>query len=404
MRRLISQRAARIALAGIAVAGVVLVVAGVRGLRGRPAVRPAVPSVETWPPDPVLGRPTPADLERYGRPARVPAFLSRSLAREPTPDQPVGRRVGRRVDRRLVRWGSVVIALGVFVFGGQLLDEAVFGTKEPAREAPPPSAEPTMAGSTVLDPECLRQLAEAEAAGATMAVTLCPGPVASPDEVILPPADTVVAEQAPGCAPAPAEPAVRPVGAKVTRAVARQWRRVERWLKTNAPKTYGSLRAPGKARTIAIAESQTGVRFPDDLRASLLRHNGAHGPAALGFGFSGGRLLSVREIRDGWRAACAVPVSSGHELYGDRHAGRRSDWHGRLIPVTAAGVGGRVIVDSAAGSAGLVSRAGEVGMRGGWSSYYTLLKSAAEAMETGGSVDGRRPVVRDGALVWKRVG
>ncbi|MFC7587624.1 hypothetical protein ACFQYP_31040 [Nonomuraea antimicrobica] len=81
----------------------------------------------------------------------------------------------------------------------------------------------------------------------------------------------------PNCSPAPRPVTVRPIDPEVKRAVDRQWRRVERWLKANAPRTYRTLGAPGRAGTIAVAESQMGVDFPDDLRASLLRHNGSRG-------------------------------------------------------------------------------------------------------------------------------
>ncbi|MFD2348759.1 hypothetical protein ACFSTC_04110 [Nonomuraea ferruginea] len=76
------------------------------------------------------------------------------------------------------------------------------------------------------------------------------------------------------CRPGSATPRVRKPDPKVTRAVNRQWRRIETWLKANAPRSYRTLGKPAKAGTIAVAEAQMGLRFPDDLKASLLRHNG----------------------------------------------------------------------------------------------------------------------------------
>ena len=88
----------------------------------------------------------------------------------------------------------------------------------------------------------------------------------------------------------------------MTRAVNRQWRRIETWLKANAPKSYSTLGKPGRARTIAVAEAQMGLRFPDDLRASLLRHDGAvSAKDAWAFGFLGNWNQGVRGIRDTWR-------------------------------------------------------------------------------------------------------
>jgi cell wall assembly regulator SMI1 len=70
--------------------------------------------------------------------------------------------------------------------------------------------------------------------------------------------------------------------------VNRQWRRIEAWLKTNAPRSHRTLGKPGKAETIAAAEARMGLPFPDDLRASLLRHDGTvFVKDTWGFGFLG---------------------------------------------------------------------------------------------------------------------
>ncbi|MEV4219759.1 hypothetical protein [Nonomuraea sp. NPDC049725] len=191
-------------------------------------------------------------------------------------------------------------------------------------------------------------------------------------------------------APQPCDPGhpvvtVRPLDPQVKRAVNRQWRRIERWLSTNAPKTYAGLGRPGRARTIAVAEAQTGLEFPDDLRASLLRHDGARG-----FGFGGGVNLRVREIRDAWRARCARDAEG-------RHRG--------LVPFgLRPGRGGHALVtaarrDGAAGREGATGRAAAAGDR---PSYYALMREVAAALETGAPVDGRRPVVKGGVLRWTR--
>src|SRR5690606_18834318 len=140
------------------------------------------------------------------------------------------------------------------------------------------------------------------------------------------PATPAPREPDPYCAPAlgtaTAGPVtIRPIDPGVRRAVNRQWRRIERWLEANAPRTSRTLGTPGRARTIAIAEAQMGVRFPDDLRASLLRHNGA-----TGFGFGGASNLSIREIRDTWRLECGQdPAGGGDDPWAE-------PWSGRLIP------------------------------------------------------------------------
>ncbi|MEV3980223.1 SMI1/KNR4 family protein [Nonomuraea sp. NPDC049758] len=198
------------------------------------------------------------------------------------------------------------------------------------------------------------------------------------------PTPAASAAQAPNCAPRrrPIDP--RRVAPDVKRAVDAQWRRIERWLRSNAPRTYRTLGGPVRARTIAVAESQMGVDFPDALRASLLRHNGARGAGVLGFRSEAGDHLTVRGIRDAWREMCAR-----------RPAGA---WDGLLIPIlsytTFDGDTAYATVSSADGTV-----SGVTGRR--LRSSYTLLRTVADALERGGAIDGRRPVVTGGVLRWK---
>ncbi|MFI6319435.1 SMI1/KNR4 family protein [Nonomuraea sp. NPDC050556] len=152
------------------------------------------------------------------------------------------------------------------------------------------------------------------------------------------------------CAPTRRPLAIRPLDPSVRRAVNRQWHRIERWLQTNAPKSYAVLTSPGRARTIAIAESQTGLDFPDDLRASLLRHNG-------GFPLPGGGTRSIREIRDEWRATCTsnaatLPFAPGQP------------------PLSEAGA------------------------------YYAFLSTTADALEGRHPLNGYLPKASRGRLTW----
>jgi hypothetical protein len=424
---------ARFALVGVALLGFVLAAAGLRNLRRQvrqtpaspPAPAPASPpSAGPWPPEPVLGRPTPEDLKRYDRPARIPAILTRP------PAAPLGTRA-RQVDRRIVRWGVAGLALSLLVFAGQMLEQAVYGKESGAEQ-------PVWAGS--IEVTCPQETGEAlpdrlvGAACAEVTATLPetreitgtyidPNTLPKPDAVTFvveegipepsrAPVEEVEPSRAPAaeptaaaeparparCAPVPAEPAVRPVSRQVRQAVGKQWRRVERWLKAKAPRTHALLRPPAKARTIAIAEAQMGVRFPDGLRASLLRHNGASGPHLTGFGMpdgtaTGSRLLGVREIRDEWRAHCRAPEFSP--------PAEGEAWHGRLIPF-GSGLGHFMVADTEGGSIGRYSP--EEGARFDGSSYYAVLKSAADAMEKGKPARGLLPVVRDGHLGWRPAG
>ncbi|WP_084965622.1 SMI1/KNR4 family protein [Thermoactinospora rubra] len=187
------------------------------------------------------------------------------------------------------------------------------------------------------------------------------------------------------CTPERRPPTVRPLDPRVRRAVDRQWRRIERWLKANAPRTYATLGRPGRARTIAVAESQMGVDFPDDLRASLLRHNGATG---FGLGVRGAVNLSIRQIRDLWRRECELATA---------YPGAARDWHGGMVPFVSMPDGGPEgyrlgVIDPVRGV---------VGAAPSRPSYHHLLREVADALETGGDLDGARPVVVAGTLVWR---
>ncbi|MFI7461713.1 hypothetical protein [Nonomuraea sp. NPDC049646] len=301
---------------------------------------------------------------RLRRRARLPRA-------EPPPSVPAPaprRRGAGTVLSWLVIAVVVTLTLGVALMGTSVQDGALALMRAVTEQQADP--EPTTPVTPVEPPA--DPAAPAQPTQTTQpAQTLQPTPAAS-------------AAQAPNCAPRrrPIDP--RRVAPDVKRAVDAQWRRIERWLRSNAPRTYRTLGGPVRARTIAVAESQMGVDFPDALRASLLRHNGARGAGVLGFRPGTGDHLTVRGIRDAWRELCA-----------SRPAG---SWDGLLIPIlsyTAAdGATAYATVSSADGTV-----AGVTGRR--LRSSYTLLRTVADALERGGAIDGRRPVVTGGLLRWR---
>ncbi|MGP4102214.1 SMI1/KNR4 family protein [Nonomuraea sp. KM90] len=120
------------------------------------------------------------------------------------------------------------------------------------------------------------------------------------------------------------------------------WRRTERWLARHAPATYKSLRPPATPQAIARAEAAMGAHLPDDLRASLLRHDGARDG---GFSFPPiYTAMSIRGIQHDWQGNCDItlddPQLSPHW------------WHGRLIPFGYDGTGGSLFVDPDTGRTG----------------------------------------------------
>jgi cell wall assembly regulator SMI1 len=83
----------------------------------------------------------------------------------------------------------------------------------------------------------------------------------------------------------------------VSQEVARAWDRIEAWLAQHLPSAQ--LNPPAAEDDIAALETKVGVRLPDDLRASLLRHDGEDvddGPALA----AGMPLLGVDGIDSEW--------------------------------------------------------------------------------------------------------
>ncbi|MBE1561640.1 SMI1/KNR4 family protein [Nonomuraea africana] len=311
--------------------------------------------------------------------------------------------------RRRPRWMIAGVALGVLAAGSLALDAWVFGKprEQPGRWTPevtPGVIEPFSCAD--LDGSCKTAIAIARES-----LPPCPDEDGECFTSVVrekePHAETRVELETPSraellfeaitpgdvsCRPEWSAPAVRPVRPRVKRAVERQWRRIEGWLAVNAPKSHGKLGRPGRAGTIAVAESQMGLRFPDDLRASLLRHDG-------GFSLPGRDASTIREIRDTWRHLC----EDGYDDGGDP---RDQLWDGQMIPVGPDGSGDYLVLDSERGDLGETLEGSPMYFTGEpWArSFHALLKHTADALESGGVVGGHRPTVISGELVWEYVG
>ncbi|MFI7616199.1 SMI1/KNR4 family protein [Nonomuraea terrae] len=326
--------------------------------------------VAQWPPAPILGTPTEKDADRY---AAKPSVLDRP-SRPVPPRQPLD----GATRRRLTRWAVAGLALVVLAGGVQALESAVFsgGTEEAT------VAETEQGGSAVFvgtggRPEPVPDYASS------------PDSASVPDYASVPDAD---------CRPQKAAPRVRKIDAKVTRAVNRQWRRIEAWLKKNAPRSRRTLAGPAKPQAIAAAEAELGLRFPDDLRASLLRHDGTTYVAETwGFGLLGHGNMSVREIRENWRQLCEI---DGEDMGGDP---REEWWDARMLPVGADGGGDHLVVDTVRRDVGETDHEGSMSFTPGGvriRSYHALLKATADALERGGSIGYWRPRAVGGELEW----
>nr|WP_189179684.1 hypothetical protein [Microbispora rosea] len=390
MRRLIASRPVRLALAVALVVGVAAGIAAARRRRAavpvparpRPARRrESAPEPPGQGPGPVLGHPTREDLKRYDRPEG---------------GAPVARLLDglRRGDRSRVtvarRWIVAAVALGLLALGAQVLDNAVFapereasygGTAHAGAEARPCPAHGCETAGSGLSAGRASRSCPASGCGAAGE----PAPTAGPAGAN--PVNTDPAPREPAPFPAPAcavrsthaVPVVRPISRRVTAAVNRQWRRIERWLRAHAPKTYASLNGPAGARLVAKAEARLGRRIPDSLRASLLRHNGAGGSAAFRFS-PHYQIMGARGVVASWPEACVM---------------------GGGIPFAYNSDGADYLVTNPA-TGGVGSADWETPyFEDEWSSYYALLKTTADALAEGGPVGGFVPVVREGALEWE---
>ncbi|MFC4122578.1 SMI1/KNR4 family protein [Nonomuraea zeae] len=225
-----------------------------------------------------------------------------------------------------------------------------------------------------------------------------PTPTPTPEPAPEPP--TAEEIQGTGCRITRAAPVVRTPSAAITREVRAVWRRIERWLARAAPVTYAQLRPPATPQAIAKAEAAVGARFPDDLRASLLRHDGAaRRPSSWGFGPAPFyELMPAKAIRADWKMLCDI-VLDNPEIGVDW-------WHGRLIPFAAANDGGNLFLDPSTGRTGEFYQDAGLATEGdpAWPSYLTLLRATASALETGRPIRGWRRHVVKGALGWKKAG
>ncbi|GAA3118722.1 SMI1/KNR4 family protein [Streptosporangium carneum] len=451
MLRLISSRWVRLALAAPAAAAIVVAVLRLRrppavpgaASGARTAQDPRVeivpgaatslaetgPGSETrWPPAPVLGTPSAEVLRRYAAGTRLPAFLSREAAPR-KPLEPAARRA-------LTRWAAAACALCLFAGSAQLLEGAVFAKEEYSTWVVTEGGGGTLSEvgaceswgeegltwrtSDTGEAFCV----ERDVDGVVGRWSADVQPVLPDDVPDLPPVDPPRPE-ASGAAPTPTPtawtdgsavdadchpvartPRVRPIRPRVTRAVDRQWTRIDRWLRANAPETYRTLAAPARPGTIAVAEAQMGLRLPDDLRSSLLRHNGSAGTEeAWGFGPMGEELLGVKQIRDTWRMLCGID-GTDEDAEGAEPDPRTEWWDGRMIPFSSDGVGGGLLIDSVRRDVGKTVEDGPIGFTPGGiriRSYYALLKATADALETGGTVGDWKPVLVGKALEWRFV-
>ncbi|GII94735.1 SMI1/KNR4 family protein [Sinosporangium siamense] len=204
------------------------------------------------------------------------------------------------------------------------------------------------------------------------------------------------------------EPLLRLPDVATTRRVEKAWRRLERWLAENAPQSYADLAPPATPREIARVEKAMMLRFPDDLKASLMRHNGVLRGAGslLGMLYS---PMSLSEIHSSWRALCDSLAVAEAELLimsgddPDSVAPEEFWWHWSVIPFAIDPAGDHLVLNGK-------GRVGEFfedeGLAftddGGRPSYAALLEAVVRSLEKGEPLDMWVPTTtRHGTLEWR---
>lgn len=206
-----------------------------------------------------------------------------------------------------------------------------------------------------------------------------------------------------GCHPRRRPPVIRRPARRVTARVDAAWTRLDRWLARHAPRTYQELNPPAKPRDIADAEARMGVRFPDDLKASLLRHDGAKfGKGSFFFVY---RLTPVDEIVNDWKISCEVAEDAAPS--GSKEPKGYVDpegfwWHGSAIPFAMDGGGDNLVLDGK-GRVGHFFHEEGLTFEGSWAwpSYLDFLEDVADALESGEPLrDSPHSVTPEGDLDW----
>lgn len=193
------------------------------------------------------------------------------------------------------------------------------------------------------------------------------------------------------CIPARAQAVPLMPDAATTARVDAAWTRIEAALAAKAPLTAASLRPGADPTHLRAMQALTGVPFPADLAASLLRHDGAF-PRA-GFEFPPfHRYLGLDEIYTEWLSSC-------RSLGGSQADG--TWWHRLFVPFAESGDGGSLLVDQRPGMGG---RVGDFFPEEGTRfenrppSFLALLEAVATSLETGTPY---RPVtLPGGTLDW----
>ncbi len=160
------------------------------------------------------------------------------------------------------------------------------------------------------------------------------------------------------------------------------WERIEKWFAEKAPDMQ--LGAGAAAADITAVETHLGLSFPEELKASLMRHNGVDN-------WTKGELLSVDRIKSEWSCWAGL-VDDG--TFDDNVGEEDNDciqkcWFNKSwIPIDADGGGNGACLDLNPGPDGTVGQIidmdHEVGPSGPqFTDFAAYLEDTAESLEKG---------------------
>lgn len=132
--------------------------------------------------------------------------------------------------------------------------------------------------------------------------------------------------------------------------VGEAWRRIEAWLSMHAAHLAAGFNPPATRRELVETEKFLGVKLPEDVRFSYLRHDGHSGEL-----FFGWEWYSLEQMRHSWKfwmdlLAERKRRSSRNDTGSSRV--RTDWWHPAWIPITHCDTGDEHAVDLAPGPGG----------------------------------------------------
>ena len=162
------------------------------------------------------------------------------------------------------------------------------------------------------------------------------------------------------------------------------WVRIEKWYATNLPDfKFPAGAAP--ADIIAL-ETHMGLTFPEELKASLTRHDGVEP-------WTKWQLLSIEGIKliwDRWTDLIDKGLfDNNHEnIYGPNDFIQKCWWNKSWIPIDADSSGNSFMIDLSPGPKGIIGQilyhSHEIGPQGPKNpDYAAYLEEAADGLEAG---------------------